>query len=44
MVVFLTLVGDDYARVRIEAGLVSQRLVNGLTEPERPIVCVEACT
>ena len=39
--VFLTSVGGDYVRVGIEAGPLSQWLVNGLTETGLPVVCVE---
>lgn len=39
--VFLTSVGGDYVRVGIEAGPLSQWLVNGLTEAGLPVVCVE---
>ena len=37
----LTSVGGDYVRVGIEAGPLSQWLVNGLTEANLPVVCVE---
>ena len=39
--VLLTSVGGDYVRVGIEAGPLSQWLVNGLAEAGLPIVCVE---
>ena len=39
--VLLTSVGGDYVRVGIEAGPLSQWLVNALTEVELPVVCVE---
>ncbi len=37
----LSTIGDDYVRVGIEAGPLSQWLVNGLTETGLPVVCVE---
>lgn len=37
----LSTIGDDYVRVGIEAGPLSQWLVNGLTEADLPVVCVE---
>ena len=40
----LTSVSGDDVRTRIEAGPMSQWLVNGLTEAGRPIVRVEAGT
>lgn len=39
--VLLTSVGGDYVRVGIEAGPLSQWLVNGLAEASLPMVCVE---
>ena len=39
--VLLTSVGGDYVRVGIEAGPLSQWLVNALTKAELPVVCVE---
>ncbi|WP_337847903.1 IS110 family transposase [Sphingomonas sp.] len=39
--VLLTSVGGDYVRVGIEAGPLSQWLVNALTEAGLPMVCVE---
>ena len=39
--VLLTSVGEDYVRVGIEAGPLSQWLVNGLSETGLPMVCVE---
>ena len=39
--VLLTSVGGEYVRVGIEAGPLSQWLVNGLTEAGLPVVCVE---
>lgn len=39
--VLLTSVGGDYVRVGIEAGPLSQWLVNGLAEVDMPIICVE---
>jgi transposase len=37
----LTTIGGDYVRVGIEAGPLSQWLVNGLAEADLPVVCVE---
>ncbi len=37
----LTSVGDDYVRVGIEAGLLPQWLINGLSEAGLPVICVE---
>lgn len=39
--VLLTSIGVEYTRVGIEAGPLSQWLVNGLTEADLPVVCVE---
>jgi len=39
--VLLTSIGSDYVRVGIEAGPLSQWLVNGLTEVDLPVICVE---
>ena len=39
--VLLTSIGGDYVRIGIEAGPLSQWLVNGLTEVNLPVVCVE---
>ncbi|MXP44975.1 IS110 family RNA-guided transposase [Allopontixanthobacter sediminis] len=39
--VLLTSIGGDYVRVGIEAGPLSQWLVNGLTGAGLPVVCVE---
>jgi len=39
--VLLTSIGGDYVRVGIEAGPLSQWLVNGLIEAGLPVVCVE---
>lgn len=39
--VLLTSIGGDYVRVGIEAGPLSQWLVNELTEADIPMVCVE---
>lgn len=39
--VLLTSVGGDYVRVGIEAGPLSQWLVNGLSETGDPVICVE---
>jgi Transposase len=41
IVTLLISVGDDYGRVGIEAGPLSQWLVNGLTAAGLPVVCVE---
>jgi len=40
-VVLLTSVGGDYVRIGIEAGPLSQWLVNGLTVAGLPVICVE---
>jgi transposase len=37
----LASIGEDYGRVGIEAGPLSQWLVNGLTAAGLPVVCVE---
>ena len=37
----LSKISDDYVRVGIEAGPLSQWLVNGLTEADLPVICVE---
>ena len=39
--VLLTSVGSNYVRVGIEAGPLSQWLVNGLSEAGLPVICVE---
>jgi transposase len=39
--VLLTSIGGDYVRVGIEAGPLSQWLVNGLSEAGLPVICVE---
>ncbi len=39
--VLLTSIGGDYVRVGIEAGPLSQWLVNGRSEAGRPVICVE---
>jgi transposase len=39
--VLLTSIGGDYVRIGIEAGPLSQWLVNGLIEADLPVVCVE---
>lgn len=39
--VLLTSIGGDYVRVGIEAGPLSQWLVNELTEADIPMICVE---
>ena len=41
IVVLLTSVGEDYVRIGIEAGPLSQWLVNGLTGAGLPVICVE---
>jgi transposase len=41
IVTLLTSIGVDYGRVGIEAGPLSQWLVNGLAEADLPVVCVE---
>lgn len=41
LVELLTTVGGGYVRVGIEAGPLSQWLVNGLTEANLPVICVE---
>ncbi len=41
IVVLLTSIGMDYSRIGIEAGPLSQWLVNGLAEAGRPVICVE---
>src|SRR5437870_175877 len=41
IVTLLISVGDDYGRVGIEAGPLSQWLVTGLTAAGLPVVCVE---
>jgi transposase len=41
IVVLLTSIAGDYVRVGIEAGPLSQWLVNGLTEAGLPVICVE---
>jgi len=37
----LATIGSDYVRVGIEAGPLSQWLVNGLSEANLPVICVE---
>src|SRR3546814_8919020 len=39
--VLLTSIGGDYVRIGIEAGPLSQWLVNGLAEAGLPVICVE---
>src|ERR1700681_1208193 len=39
--VLLTSIGGEYVRIGIEAGPLSQWLVNGLAEAGLPVVCVE---
>jgi transposase len=41
IVTLLTSIGVDYGRVGIEAGPLSQWLVNGLAEAALPVICVE---
>ena len=41
IIVLLTSIGGEYARIGIEAGPLSQWLVNGLVEAGLPVVCVE---
>ena len=41
IVTLLTSIGVDYGRVGIEAGPLSQWLVNGLAEADLPVICVE---
>ncbi len=41
IVTLLSSIGEDYGRVGIEAGPLSQWLVNGLAAAGRPVVCVE---
>ena len=41
LVELLTTVGGGYVRVGIEAGPLSQWLVNGLAEANLPVICVE---
>src|SRR5271168_2644223 len=41
IIVLLTSVGGEYVRIGIEAGPLSQWLVNGLAEAGLPVVCVE---
>jgi len=41
IITLLTSIGGDYARVGIEAGPLSQWLVNGLAEAGLPVICVE---
>lgn len=41
VVTVLTSVGVDYCRVGIEAGPLSQWLVNGMAEAGLPVICVE---
>lgn len=41
IVTLLTSVGVDYGRIGIEAGPLSQWLVNGLAEAGLPVICVE---
>lgn len=41
LIALLRQVGGEYGRVGLEAGPLSQWLVNGLAEAELPVVCVE---
>ena len=41
IIMLLTSIGVDYGRIGIEAGPLSQWLVNGLAEAGLPVVCVE---
>jgi transposase len=41
IVTLLTSIGLDYGRVGIEAGPLSQWLVNGMAESDLPVICVE---
>ena len=41
IVTLLTSIGEDYGRVGIEAGPLSQWLVNGMAEAGLPVICVE---
>ena len=40
-IAFLNSAGLEYARIGLEAGPLSQWLVNGLAEAELPVICVE---
>jgi len=41
LIALLSQVGGEYGRIGLEAGPLSQWLVNGLAEAEFPVVCVE---
>jgi transposase len=41
IITFLNSAGLEYARIGLEAGPLSQWLVNGLAEAELPVICVE---
>ena len=41
IIMLLTSIGADYERIGIEAGPLSQWLVNGLTKAGHPVICVE---
>lgn len=41
IVTLLTSIGEDYGRIGIEAGPLSQWLVNGMAEAGLPVICVE---
>src|SRR3954449_12764220 len=41
VIAFLNSAGLDYARIGLEAGPLSQWLVNGLAEAGLPVICVE---
>src|SRR5580700_11176862 len=41
IIALLTSLGETYGRIGIEAGPLSQWLVNGLTAAELPVICVE---
>jgi transposase len=41
IVTLLTSIGADYGRIGIEAGPLSQWLVNGMAEAGLPVICVE---
>jgi transposase len=41
LIALLSQVGGEYGRIGLEAGPLSQWLVNGLAEADPPVVCVE---
>jgi transposase len=41
IILLLRAFGTDYARIGVEAGPLSQWLINGLSEADLPVVCVE---